>query len=120
MSNESLKRILDLKNLNAAITDAKINYESYQSLQNEFLEFFELYNKKLRLKKKIDMSDILFLSIKLFLNYPQVLEKYQILYKYILIDEFQDTNPAQLYFIKLLGKKSFITVCGDDDQAIYG
>ena len=38
----------------------------------------------------------------------------------MLVDEFQDTNHAQLEMLKLLaGETANLTVVGDDDQAIY-
>lgn len=42
-------------------------------------------------------------------------------YQYILLDEFQDTNPAQFAIIKQLTayEKPLIMAVGDDDQAIY-
>ena len=41
-------------------------------------------------------------------------------YRHILVDEFQDTNHAQLELLRLLaGDAGNITVVGDDDQAIY-
>lgn len=46
-------------------------------------------------------------------------------YQYILVDEFQDTNKAQLRILQALGNnpvhegKPNIMVVGDDDQAIY-
>src|SRR4029077_2453245 len=41
-------------------------------------------------------------------------------YRYILVDEFQDTNIAQLELLWLLaGERRNIFVVGDDDQAIY-
>jgi DNA helicase-2/ATP-dependent DNA helicase PcrA len=46
-------------------------------------------------------------------------------YQYILVDEFQDTNKAQLSMLSTLGdnplfeKRPNIMVVGDDDQAIY-
>ena len=41
-------------------------------------------------------------------------------YRWILVDEFQDTNHAQLELLRLLaGEAANITVVGDDDQAIY-
>jgi DNA helicase-2/ATP-dependent DNA helicase PcrA len=42
-------------------------------------------------------------------------------YRYILVDEFQDTNHAQLELVRLVANPEApnITVVGDDDQAIY-
>ncbi len=42
-------------------------------------------------------------------------------YQYILLDEFQDTNPAQLMIVKHLTdyEKPLVMAVGDDDQAIF-
>ena len=41
-------------------------------------------------------------------------------FRHILVDEFQDTNPAQYRLVSLLtGAKRNVCVVGDDDQAIY-
>lgn len=42
-------------------------------------------------------------------------------YQFIMLDEFQDTNPAQLSIVKALTdyEKPMIMAVGDDDQAIY-
>lgn len=94
----------------------------------KYQELFKAYKKYQQLKLKenvLDFGDLLFWTLKLFRNRPNVLKKYQKQFKYILVDEFQDTNFAQLQLIKLLfpndknNKDSQLTVVGDDNQAIY-
>lgn len=41
-------------------------------------------------------------------------------YDHILIDEFQDTNPLQIRFLKALKKDGTLFVVGDRKQSIYG
>ncbi|MDY6820529.1 MAG: 3'-5' exonuclease, partial [Deferribacterota bacterium] len=48
-----------------------------------------------------------------------VLSYYRKLFRYILVDEYQDTNLLQFYFVKYLSEGSNICVVGDDDQSIY-
>ncbi|MBO4745975.1 MAG: UvrD-helicase domain-containing protein [Alphaproteobacteria bacterium] len=80
------------------------------------------YNAELRRQSAIDFGDIILMVLNLFENAPDVLEKYQNKFKYIMVDEFQDTNNAQMQFIKLLtqGRENPNICCvGDDDQSIY-
>jgi DNA helicase-2/ATP-dependent DNA helicase PcrA len=59
-------------------------------------------------------------TVRLFEREPEVLEAYRQRFRYVLVDEFQDTNFAQVELLKLLVKPPFnITAVGDDDQAIY-
>lgn len=45
----------------------------------------------------------------------------QRLYRHVLVDEFQDLNPAQLALVDVLSRPSRdLFVAGDDDQLIYG
>ncbi len=94
--SEEIERIREVANA----------YHTYQQLllENSFLDFGDLINY----------------CLKLFKKRPLILKKYQEKFKYILVDEFQDTNWSQYELIKLLASpKNNLTVCADDDQAIY-
>src|ERR1700743_1001870 len=65
-------------------------------------------------------DDLLIKMYELLKNFPESLHKFQHKFKYIMIDEYQDTNPAQYAIIKLLGAAhENVCVGGDDAQSIY-
>ncbi len=78
------------------------------------------YQKILRNNKALDFDDLLLSVIKLFQTDPTILTRYQIQFRYILIDEYQDTNPAQYLISKYLANRhKNICVVGDASQSIY-
>lgn len=55
------------------------------------------------------------------LSDPMVREVVHRTWTEILVDEFQDSNPAQMLLLsRLIGKTTTLWVVGDEDQAIYG
>ncbi|TFG35727.1 MAG: PD-(D/E)XK nuclease family protein [Parcubacteria group bacterium] len=86
----------------------------------EVAESFHVYQKLLLENSYLDFGDLINYCLKLFKKRPLILEKYREKFKYILVDEFQDTNWSQNELIKVLAApKNNLTVCADDDQAIY-
>lgn len=78
------------------------------------------YQKILERNHALDFDDLLLSLIKLFQREPSVLTRYQIQFRYILIDEYQDTNPAQYLISKYLSNRhKNICVVGDASQSIY-
>ena len=80
------------------------------------------YNAELVHDSAIDFGDIILYVLRLFESNPEILHKYQRQFKYILVDEFQDTNAAQMGLLKMLtagADNPNICCVGDDDQSIY-
>jgi len=78
------------------------------------------YQKILERNYALDFDDLLLYTIKLFQTSPATLTRYQIQFQYILIDEYQDTNPAQYLISKYLANRhKNICVVGDASQSIY-
>ena len=80
------------------------------------------YNTELSNMGAVDFGDIILFVLKLFEQNPEILSKYQKQFKYILVDEFQDTNAAQMNLLKMLTRnRENPNICcvGDDDQSIY-
>ncbi|HQY11477.1 MAG: UvrD-helicase domain-containing protein [Ferruginibacter sp.] len=81
---------------------------------------YDAYVKRCFKNGAMDFDDLLLKMYILLKNFPESLSKYQRKFKYILIDEYQDTNPAQYEIIKLLGAMhENVCVVGDDAQSIY-
>jgi DNA helicase-2/ATP-dependent DNA helicase PcrA len=90
--------------------------DEYELCATELLPRYEL---GLRALGAVDFDDLLLLPLKLFDN-PEVLLDYQNRHRYLLVDEYQDTNAAQLRLLELLaGLRRNLCVVGDDDQSIY-
>lgn len=85
-------------------------------------KILDAYNAELARLNAVDFGDIILKVLELFNSAPDVLEKYQHQFKYILVDEFQDTNNAQMQFLVMLTRgidAPNICCVGDDDQSIY-
>jgi len=86
----------------------------------EVANAYHVYQRLLLENSFLDFGDLINYCLKLFKQRPLILEKYREKFKYILVDEFQDTNFSQYELVKILAEpKNNITVCADDDQAIY-
>jgi DNA helicase-2/ATP-dependent DNA helicase PcrA len=82
---------------------------------------FPVYQLGLRAMGAVDFDDLIVLPSQLFREHPASREKYLRRFRYLLVDEFQDTNHAQLELLTLLaGESRNVCAVGDDDQCIYG
>ena len=87
----------------------------------ELAAFYEAYQQLLAEAGAVDFGDQICRALALLRERPAVLAALRERHRYVLVDEFQDTNRAQLEMIRLLAgpDRPNVTVVGDDDQAIY-
>lgn len=101
-------------------TDYYIQQEDTRSNRPLIALIYDAYAKRCFKNGAMDFDDLLYNMYKLLKLFPEALIKYQSKFRYILIDEYQDTNPAQYEIIKLLAAQhENICVVGDDAQSIY-
>ena len=101
-------------------TDYAIQQEDIRANRPAIGQIYENYVKRCFRNGAMDFDDLLLKFYELLRTIPECLSRYQHKFKYILIDEYQDTNPAQYEIIKLLGAlHENVCVVGDDAQSIY-
>ncbi|MGO2863154.1 MAG: UvrD-helicase domain-containing protein [Brevibacterium sp.] len=89
-------------------------------------DVFKRYTSRLRLANAFDFDDLIAETVHLFGAFPEVADSYRRRFRHILVDEYQDTNPAQYALIRALAgdgaggpSGAELTVVGDADQSIY-
>ena len=86
----------------------------------EVARVYSEYQKRLRRAGAMDFDDLLMLGVELLSAHDDVAEHYRQRFEHILVDEYQDTNLAQVRLIGLLsGPAQNVFVVGDSDQSIY-
>lgn len=92
----------------------------------ELADIYEQYRDQLHKRGYYDYSDMLLEVIVQMESHSDLRAEIQERFNYVLIDEFQDSNTAQLRLAHLVadhhsaeGKPNIMAV-GDDDQSIYG
>jgi DNA helicase-2/ATP-dependent DNA helicase PcrA len=90
------------------------------ALQQELARAYRASEELLREKNRVSFGSLITGAVGLLERDAPRREALQKKYRYILVDEFQDTNIAQLRLLELLaGPTKNIVAVGDNDQAIY-
>jgi ATP-dependent DNA helicase Rep len=78
------------------------------------------YQAALRSFQAFDFDDLITEVVRLWQRRPDVLARWQERFRQVIVDEYQDTNRAQLELTRLIGgEHRNVMVVGDDDQSIY-
>ncbi|MFA5149184.1 MAG: ATP-dependent helicase, partial [Candidatus Omnitrophota bacterium] len=97
-----------VERLKALATVYKL-YEEYKAGKNKAL-FDD--------RGRYDYDDMILFAVEAIRNEPELKAALQKQYTYIMVDEFQDTNGAQMDLLFELGGANICCV-GDDDQSIF-
>jgi len=100
--------------------DARAVAEEELARQEELSRVYRVSERLLRERHLHTFGAQLLQAVELLHADPALLERMRAQYRYILVDEFQDTNIAQIELLWLLaGSHRNIVAVGDHDQAIY-
>ncbi|UYG17072.1 UvrD-helicase domain-containing protein [Brachybacterium huguangmaarense] len=85
-------------------------------------QIYTAYTERLRQANAVDFDDLIGLTVVLLRENPAIRESYRRRFRHVLVDEYQDTNPAQYALVRELAgedPRADLTVVGDSDQSIY-
>ena len=83
-------------------------------------DIFMTYVQRCQQANAMDFDDLLTLTFKLFQEHEDIRKKYADRFDFLLVDEYQDTNHAQMRIVMQLCKeKERVCAVGDDSQSIY-
>jgi len=98
--------------------------DRYRGLRNServrrLARAWERYEELLRASNAVDFDDLIVRAVGLLAE-PDLLERWQRRFQGVLVDEYQDTNPAQCELVRrLVARHRNLTAVADADQAIY-
>jgi DNA helicase-2/ATP-dependent DNA helicase PcrA len=100
--------------------ETRAELEEIVAQQKEVLRVYRTSDALVRERNLVTFGMQMLESVHLLKQDAALRKELQARYRHILVDEFQDTNIAQLELLWLLaGKHRNIVAVGDDDQAIY-
>jgi DNA helicase-2/ATP-dependent DNA helicase PcrA len=105
---------------NAGLGPARVRPKD-DEYDQEAASIYPAYEEALSDMHALDFDDLVVKPVKVLEDQPAVRDRWRDRFAHILVDEFQDTNRAQLELVRLLAsERANVFVVGDDDQSIYG
>jgi ATP-dependent DNA helicase Rep len=88
--------------------------------QKTAARLYERYEKVLEEQDMLDFDDLIARSVHLLQNDAEARRKWQERFQHVLVDEYQDIEPAQALLIGIVaGPEDNLFCVGDEDQCIY-
>ncbi len=109
---DACKEVLELVSDEWSITNTRKRID--------FAKIIDRYQSKKRQLRRIDFGDQIRLAVEILETYSEVVDELRGRYPVVLLDEYQDTNPAQKVMLQFLCPPgSAVTAVGDARQTIY-
>jgi len=81
---------------------------------------YDLYEQELAGQNANDFDDLIFLSLRRLQRDEQLRDQWQRRYDHVLVDEYQDIDPAQETLVQILAApQDGLFAVGDEDQTLY-
>lgn len=105
---------------NKLMTVAEYEAQASGYFEDQVAKAYRGYQRLLREGGAVDFDDMISMAVRLLEREEELGERMRHRLRYLLVDEFQDTNYAQLRLIEAInGPGGNLTAVGDEDQSIY-
>lgn len=82
---------------------------------------YELYERHLTEQRMHDFDDLVLRAVRALREDPELRRRWQGRFRHVLVDEYQDIEPAQELLMRILAAPQDGFFCvGDEDQTLYG
>jgi hypothetical protein len=82
---------------------------------------YELYERQLSEERVHDFDDLVLVAVRALREDGELRERWQERFEQVLVDEYQDIEPAQELLVRILAAPHDGFFCvGDEDQTLYG
>ena len=118
-SPEDIRRLDAIDEMKARLV---VPEKAGKRIRNPYMpRVYQLYEEALRAENALDFSGLILETCRLLAKMPAIAKRIRQTYPYWLIDEFQDTSPAQYWILHYMAGGEFknVFVVADDDQIIY-
>jgi superfamily I DNA/RNA helicase len=88
--------------------------------QKTMAALYEAYEEMQRERDRVDFDDLVLRAVRLLCEDEQVRGQWQTRFQHLLVDEYQDIEPAQELIVRIVAAPHDQLFCvGDEDQTLY-
>ncbi len=111
--------LLKTSDVRSAAPTAETDDEVWET-RLELLSLVDTYTHSKAVAGVVDYADLVGRAHRLVTEHPSIAERIRDRYRVVLLDEYQDTDPAQRELLRAVFGDGFpVTAVGDSDQTIY-